>query len=255
MLVRRHGLAIGLAFVAAACATACTTVPESEGRGTHSARSSAGHWEAPESDARGAYEGLGGEGCSDGLKPGTKALGDAIEEKFGTSYGGYACRANTANPGQLSIHAVGRALDITVSGAKGTQIANYLVENASALGIQLVIWNRGIWQIGESGGRSKPYGGPHPHTDHVHAEVNRETAENGAGALPDGETPTDPGTEPGVDPNEPTPPPFEWCPAGTPMELCDEQVAECETAVDCDSSGALQCIDGFCEFPQPNYWR
>jgi hypothetical protein len=80
----------------------------------------------------------------------------------------------SANGIQLSIHAVGRALDVMTSDlAHGTDLANWLVTNARPLGVQLVIWNRSVWQGSlPSARRFAAYTGTNPHTDHVHVEVD-----------------------------------------------------------------------------------
>jgi hypothetical protein len=141
-------------------------------------------WQPPGSNLKGTYEGAGayngGKGCSKGLLKGTKQVGDLVDKKFPSSrYEGYSCRPNTANKSQLSVHGTGRALDIFASPTVGDQVANHLVNNAAALGIQLVIWNRTIWQVRSTGASSKAYGGPNPHTDHVHAEVTKAVATAG----------------------------------------------------------------------------
>ncbi|MBX3227759.1 MAG: hypothetical protein KIT84_15490 [Labilithrix sp.] len=133
-------------------------------------------WTPPASDAMGVYEGVGDEGCAGGLKPGTKELGERLEAQFDTTFGGYSCRANTANAKELSLHAVGRALDVDASGELGDRIADYVVTHASELGVQLVIWNHTLWRITPDGATSRPYTGPNPHVDHVHVEVDRATA-------------------------------------------------------------------------------
>src|SRR5258708_2178217 len=98
--IRTASAASLLAIVAA-----CTAAPEpSDLRVSSMSKEGSGRWSPPESNATGTYEGLGGEGCSGGLKPGTKALGDQLKSQFNTTYGGYACRANTANTKELSIH-------------------------------------------------------------------------------------------------------------------------------------------------------
>ncbi len=270
-------LRAGVLTAIAALAVACATEPAPlEKRVTRQSRLGDGErWQPVESNATGTYEGLNGEGCSGGLKPGTKQLGEQIKQQFGTSYGGYSCRANTANPKELSIHAVGRALDITTSGSAGEQIANFLVTNASTLGVQLIIWNHTLWKVTPSGATSRAYTGPNPHTDHVHAEVNTATAANGPGQV-DGTTgpgtndPNDPmgtGTDAGVgDPNDPngdpmgTNPPTGAGGPGDPMDpggyppgpgapYGDEgEEMECRSDMDCDPNGIIMCDQGYCIF-------
>jgi hypothetical protein len=76
---------------------------------------------------------------------------------------------------ERSLHAVGRAADVMVpqlAGPHGLALANWLVENAQALGVQLVIWDHSVWQGSrDAAHRLTPYGGANPHTDHVHVEL------------------------------------------------------------------------------------
>lgn len=110
----------------------------------------------------------GGAGCTQGLTPPAAALAAKVRARFGPlEVGGYSCRPNTASPGRTSIHGVGRALDVMTT--TGDPIADWLLLHAAELGVQLVIWNRTIWQAGSA--TVRPYGGPNPHTDHVHVEV------------------------------------------------------------------------------------
>ena len=125
-------------------------------------------------------------GCSPGdsdfskTKPGTKVLAEYLKNNFegAKSYGGYSCRQNTANSSQLSVHGTGRAIDLFVplDGGEadndlGDEIADWLLENSSAIGIQLVIWDQSIWSSGRAT-ECRSYGGPHPHRDHLHIELN-----------------------------------------------------------------------------------
>lgn len=120
--------------------------------------------------------------CTGGFTVGAQSLSADIKKKWSSikTIGGYACRANTADPSSLSVHAVGRALDIMVDGTKpaglktGNEIKNYLINNSKALGVQRVIWNRHIWSANQDGWRD--YSGPSPHIDHVHAEINLEAS-------------------------------------------------------------------------------
>jgi MYXO-CTERM domain-containing protein len=238
-----------------------------------------GRWtpvEAVAPNGVGTYEGLGGEKCSGGLKPGTKALGDQLKEQFPfKTYGGYSCRANTANPKELSIHAIGRALDVMTSGATGDKIANHLVANAKALGVQMIIWNRTIWRVNASGASSKAYGGPNPHTDHVHVEVTKAAAASGPGEAtvdPDlgtigGGTGRDPDLDVGPGPGQddefeedPIQDPQQGedpnaCQRLSPAELCAEAFMfagiqcgtirdECGNVANCDQIPMLGCGSG-----------
>jgi len=72
-------------------------------------------------------------------------------------------------------HPSGHALDFMItSKSQGQAIADYLVNNASALGVKYVIWNHQVWEAS-----GKPVAGWHaytstsnPHTDHVHVTFN-----------------------------------------------------------------------------------
>jgi hypothetical protein len=121
--------------------------------------------------------------CGGGLKPGARRLRTDLNARFDPQIlriEGYACRANTANRSRMSVHGTGRALDIFIPRAsgsadntKGDVVASYLVSNAAALGIQLVIWDRTRWMVGRG---EAAYTGPHPHDDHIHAELTDEAA-------------------------------------------------------------------------------
>lgn len=114
----------------------------------------------------------GGANCSSGLTPAATALAATIRARFGDlDIGGYACRPNTASSGRTSIHGVGRALDVMTT--DGAPIADWLLAHSAALGVQLIIWNHTIWR---GAGSVRPYGGPNPHTDHVHVEVRAGAA-------------------------------------------------------------------------------
>nr|MBP7837173.1 endonuclease/exonuclease/phosphatase family protein [Candidatus Saccharibacteria bacterium] len=122
--------------------------------------------------------------CSGKFTKGASSLSGIIKSRWSIikSIGGYSCRANTANPNELSVHASGRALDIMVDGTTpaglkaGNDIRNFLIGNAEKLGIQRVIWNRHIWSANKNGWQK--YTGPSPHIDHVHAEINIQASKN-----------------------------------------------------------------------------
>lgn len=69
-------------------------------------------------------------------------------------------------------HAQGRAVDIMVSGSLGWEIAEFLRANASALGIEYVIFSRNIWSVERGGegwrGMSDRGSVTANHMDHVH---------------------------------------------------------------------------------------
>ena len=111
------------------------------------------------------------------VKPWVKSAAEEIGPKFGISViYGWAV-------GQFD-HPKGLALDFMTfkDTAKGQQVANYAVANASRLSVTYVIWNRQIWDAKRGWHR---YTGFNPHTDHVH--VSFQKTQTGAGAVP-GET-------------------------------------------------------------------
>jgi hypothetical protein len=255
-----HRLAVAAMVVVGFAACAAPEIPEESKKSSTSKLED--RWQPPSSDATGTYEGLGGEGCAGGLKPGTQALGEQVKAQFGVSYGGYSCRANTGNTKELSIHAVGRALDVMVGqgSEKGNEIANYFVENATTLGIDLIIWNHTLWKVTPTGATSRAYTGPNPHTDHVHAEVTHAVAESGPGQVdapttdPNATDPnaTDPNaTDPNAtDPNatDPNGDPYADDPYASDDQgpYSDESEVECYADTDCDPSGQLICDQGYC---------
>ena len=98
------------------------------------------------------------------------------------SIGGYNCRANSGNPSETSVHGVGRALDIMVrpvsgraNSAVGDPIANWLVRNAEAIGVQYIIWNHMRWS-GSKSPHVAPYTPANKHIDHIHVELNLDGA-------------------------------------------------------------------------------
>lgn len=81
----------------------------------------------------------------------------------------------------MSIHGMGRALDVYIpmsdgraDNTLGDPVANWAVEHAAELGVQTVIWDRTIWSVPAK--TARPYGGTHPHNDHVHIELTNEAA-------------------------------------------------------------------------------
>ena len=118
--------------------------------------------------------------CTPG-HPGTVELRDYLLGRFpgiGNS-GTYCCRQNSNSLSKLSVHAIGRAIDLGVpliggdaDNTIGDEVANWLVENAEYIGIQRVIWDHTFWN-GEHG-----FGllGGDPHTNHLHVELSQAGA-------------------------------------------------------------------------------
>lgn len=133
---------------------------------------------------------VGTDGCGGSLLEGSRVLREWITAYWPQvkSVGGYSCR-RIAGTNTMSVHGTGRALDImlpidstqpyeaSADNELGDPLANWLLEHADELGIQLIIWDRKIWSSGRSPGeRLYNYGGVHPHHDHIHMELNPEAA-------------------------------------------------------------------------------
>lgn len=88
---------------------------------------------------------------------------------------------------RLDMHQAGRAVDFMVpmlgsaaNVSAGDPIANYLVEHAEELGVQLVIWNGAQFCTGQPAARRFiPYTGSSMHRDHLHVEVSVQAGERG----------------------------------------------------------------------------
>lgn len=139
--------------------------------------------------------------CSGSFKSGARELADFLVDTFpgARSYGGYACRQNTANRSKMSVHGTGRAIDLFVplhrgqaDNDLGDPIANWLIENAEAVGVQYFIWDRTSWNASRGGDKHRSYGGPHPHHDHLHIELSTAGANKQTSWFRDRGTATDP---------------------------------------------------------------
>lgn len=123
----------------------------------------------------------GGSHCTGRLGVGTRALGDYILAAFPgvfSSFGGYNCRPNTANASVTSLHGTGRALDLMVNvdgdhSRTADVVADWLLTNARALGVEEVIWTRTIWTSLRG---LRDYDGPDAHTSHIHVGLSPESA-------------------------------------------------------------------------------
>ena len=133
----------------------------------------------------GAGPWVGEQGCGGGLLQGTSLLRDYITLYFPQAYsiGGYACRPIVGDSNSMSVHATGRALDVmieTVGGeadnTAGDVIGNWLIEHSELIGIQMIIWDRWIWNASLDPPKDHDYTGQHPHHDHLHVELSVEAA-------------------------------------------------------------------------------
>lgn len=272
-LSKLAGIVAGAAIVAACAPPAL----ESEGRGGTTSRAVAGAWTPPSVTVSAAYESAGpwegGANCSpiDDLLPGAKKLGTLLQAKFAiTTVSGYSCRASTgSNKGDMSVHGTGRALDLMIADVEdGEPIADYLVTNAEALGVMMVIFNNSSWMSTTSGGRSGvgTYSGDSPHTDHVHVEISADKATdiNNEMALPDEEATPNNVVDP-LFPDTgvlPLPPPAPSCVPASAATLCAEAKATrdiecglisdgCSGTVDCSELAGFSCAaDEFCGAPK-----
>ncbi|MCA9513672.1 MAG: hypothetical protein KC635_01905, partial [Myxococcales bacterium] len=113
--------------------------------------------------------------------PGTAALDLFLRQRYQyLSAGGlYCCRQNSAQTSvpKLSVHAIGRAIDLMVpmtngdaDNTKGDPVANWLVENAEYIGIQRVIWDKRYWNGQRGFGLLSS--ASLPHTNHIHVELS-----------------------------------------------------------------------------------
>ena len=121
--------------------------------------------------------------CSPAAKPGVVAFRDLLLRTYrGTRNLGIS---RACSVGGRSEHKEGRALDWGVhvnrpaEKAAADDMLRWLLAtdkhgnryaNARRLGVQYVIWNRRIWSSYAPTWRA--YGGPNPHTDHVHISFN-----------------------------------------------------------------------------------
>jgi hypothetical protein len=122
--------------------------------------------------------------CTSAL-PGTRDLDTYLRRRFPylSSGGLYCCRQNSATTSVpvLSVHAIGRAIDLMVpmeagdaDNGLGDPVANWLVENAEFIGIQRVIWDRAYWNGGRGFGLLSS--ASLPHTNHIHVELSLDGA-------------------------------------------------------------------------------
>lgn len=158
--------------------------------------------------------------------PGTSELDAYIRARWDyvLPYGTYTCRRNSNNLSELSVHAIGRAIDAgipRISGdadnTRGDAVANWLIANAEYIGIQRVGWD-GMWWNGERG--FIPMRGD-PHTNHLHIELSIDGAYRRTRFFTEG-------------------PPAETCPI-----VCygNAAVAEDCSFVDCAAMGEV-CMSG-----------
>ena len=111
-----------------------------------------------------------------GPQPGALALRDYAHSLGFGDAGIFNPRNVRGSTSTLSLHAEGRAVDLT-PGSRGagalTELVHRLVEQHQQLGVQQVIWQRSVWTVGRGW---RPYSGTDPHTGHAHVELTRSAA-------------------------------------------------------------------------------
>lgn len=142
--------------------------------------------------------------------PGTSELDAYIRGRwpYVGAGGTYTCRRNS-NPRSrdfLSVHSVGRAIDLMITriggdadNTAGDPVANWLIENAEYIGIQRVIWDGWYWngsrrgnhfsQISDEVNSSGAYVVDH-HTNHIHVELSVDGAARRTRFFTEGAPPT-----------------------------------------------------------------
>ncbi len=138
-------------------------------------------------DAQFVARDAAGNSCTSGMTDGALALKGYLLNHFGhlPEIQGFACRV-VAGSSSLSVHSVGRALDImippvgedgSVSGSDadnelGDPIAAWLIEHAEEVGVQYIVWDQKQWSGRQNPGQKlSSYGGSNPHVDHIHVEL------------------------------------------------------------------------------------
>lgn len=115
------------------------------------------------------------------VKPWVANAAEQIQAAFGISdIGGWRSKGSVPD----SDHPKGLALDVMVKHAdkdraQGDKVAAWAQDNAKALGLTYVIWDRHIWSVARAGEGWRNYSGPVPHTDHVHLSFGAQAPAGG----------------------------------------------------------------------------
>lgn len=130
------------------------------------------------------------EGCGTGPSPGAEILAAALMDMAAPVAVGvdiFDCRYVGGSTSTWSLHAEGRAIDIDIrtdpgayggaNNLEGDLLANWLVENAHALGIMKVVWDRTSWRANGSAPSGECSTGVNPHHDHIHVELSWAAAD------------------------------------------------------------------------------
>ncbi|MBP7551625.1 MAG: hypothetical protein KA761_15140 [Gemmatimonadaceae bacterium] len=141
--------------------------------------------------------------------PGTSELDRYIRGRwtYVRAGGTYSCRRNSNPAGceNLSVHSVGRAIDLMITeiggdadNTAGDAVANWLIENAEYIGIQRVIWDGRYWNGSRRGAHfsdisdrlcGSRYCTDH-HTNHIHVELSVDGAARRTRFFTEGAPPT-----------------------------------------------------------------
>jgi hypothetical protein len=145
-----------------------------------------------------------GLSVEDGLTPDALRVVRCVQAEFGDhTYGGVDERPD--NPD--SDHPTGRAVDVMIEdwagagNAHGWQVAEWVVANATGLGVHYVIWDAQIWSVEDAPAGWQPYSHPSgrssptlDHRDHVHVSVYGNAAASPAAGTGEWALPMAPGT-------------------------------------------------------------
>jgi hypothetical protein len=133
-------------------------------------------------------------GTGNPILNGTDRLARFLRDNFSgaTRYDSTVYCRSVRGGRSLSMHATGRAIDLYIptigekaDNSAGDPVANYLIQHATALGVQYFIWDK--TQFNTSRGYTEDYcsgrcwehgGGKHPHHDHLHIELSKHAANN-----------------------------------------------------------------------------
>lgn len=133
-------------------------------------------------------------GTGNPILPGTDRLARFLRDNFSgpTRYDATVYCRPVRGGSSLSMHATGRAIDLYVptigekaDNSAGDPVANYLIVNATKLGVQYFIWDHS--QFNTERGEVEDYcrgncwdsgGSKSQHHDHLHIELTKDAAQN-----------------------------------------------------------------------------
>lgn len=107
----------------------------------------------------------GGAASASGLLPQAQSLMAMLSSMFGVKLTSGFREGAITESGNMSLHGLGRAIDVGGTAAQMQAVWNYLLGKQ---GIDEMIY---AGQIAENGGAPRPYGGSDKHYDHVHIGI------------------------------------------------------------------------------------